>query len=217
MVTSGSWDGGQRGLRVGCALPISLRESGYGILGWRGVVPAGGNMSARWYSTGEGSVEREGDGIREEGGGEVGSSNESTTTETASPEDQGNTGTTQPNPQQSEGDSILQIAMAGTSPKIREHDPSSIHGKLSSKAIKSELKWLQDPKALADRVARLLKVDDLASAAGLVRQAQKEKMNCHVAWNHLLDYTMTEGYPVAAFRLYNEVGFVVFDHLGICC
>lgn len=112
---------------------------------------------------------------------------------------------------------IMQIAMAGSSRRVREESGDAIRGKLSEVAIRSELKWLKDPRALADRVARLLNVDDLASAAGMVRMAQKQKRPCVVAWNHIFEYTLKKNVPAAAFRFYNDVSFVLVRVLGLGC
>lgn len=73
------------------------------------------------------------------------------------------------------------------------------------KTINMELKWLEDPRDLADRVARILRSGDPAMAAALVRQAQKEGKRCDVAWNHLLSYCMQRGFPQVAFKFYNDV------------
>jgi NADPH-dependent glutamate synthase beta subunit-like oxidoreductase len=75
------------------------------------------------------------------------------------------------------------------------------------KTINMELKWLEDPRDLADRVARILRSGDPAMAAALVRQAQKEGRRCDVAWNHLLSYCMQRGFPQVAFKFYNDVSF----------
>ncbi|KAJ5176041.1 uncharacterized protein N7482_001918 [Penicillium canariense] len=75
----------------------------------------------------------------------------------------------------------------------------------SRKTIDMELKWLEDPRDLADRVARILKSGDPAMAAALVRQAQKEGRRCDVAWNHLLSYCMERGFPQVAFKFYNDM------------
>ncbi|RHZ44958.1 uncharacterized protein CDV56_101372 [Aspergillus thermomutatus] len=96
--------------------------------------------------------------------------------------------------------SLLEIAMAGTSP---DHGIGA--GNVSKKKVKMELKWLMDPKALADRVAKILKADNVALAVALVRTAQKENMECSVAWNHLLQYCMEKNQPKAAWKLYNEM------------
>jgi hypothetical protein len=75
----------------------------------------------------------------------------------------------------------------------------------SRKTISMELKWLEDPRDLADRVARILRSGDPGMAAALVRQAQKEGKRCDVAWNHLLSYCMQRGFPQVAFKFYNDV------------
>jgi hypothetical protein len=83
----------------------------------------------------------------------------------------------------------------------------------SRKTLELELKWLADPRALADRVARILQSGDVAKAAALVRQAQREGMSCGVAWNNLLQYFMDRGCSKAAFKLYNDVRLSLISYL----
>jgi hypothetical protein len=75
----------------------------------------------------------------------------------------------------------------------------------SRKTISMELKWLEDPRDLADRVARILRSGDPGMAAALVRQAQKDGKRTDVAWNHLLSYCMQRGFPQVAWKFYNDV------------
>lgn len=91
--------------------------------------------------------------------------------------------------------------------------PGAGESSISYKSIQMELKWLEDPRALADRVARILRGGDPAKAAALVRQAQKEGKKCDVAWNHLLQYCMERGHPIAALKFYNDVSI----HSNILC
>jgi hypothetical protein len=90
------------------------------------------------------------------------------------------------------------MAIASNS-KIDGEDP------ISHKTLELELKWLADPRAMADRVARILQSGDVAKAAALVRQAQREGLNCGAAWNNLLQYFMNRQCSKAAFKLYNDV------------
>lgn len=99
---------------------------------------------------------------------------------------------------------LLDIAAAGIAPKYTGKEART--PTVSQKAVEMELKWLQDPRQLADRVARLLKGRQPAMAAALVRRAQKEHMECGVAWNHLMEHCMEKNAPMAAFKFYNEVG-----------
>ncbi|RJE25797.1 pentatricopeptide repeat protein [Aspergillus sclerotialis] len=102
---------------------------------------------------------------------------------------------------------LLMIAMAGSSKRAREEVPELVRPSLSEKMILKELDWLKDPKDLANRVARLLKGDvgDVASAAELVRRAQKSGFHCIVSWNHILHHMMEKKQPLAAFKLYNDM------------
>ncbi|GAB1209876.1 hypothetical protein APSETT445_008664 [Aspergillus pseudonomiae] len=102
-------------------------------------------------------------------------------------------------------DILLSIAKAGTSPKTREELDGTMSVRVSGKVVEMELKWLKDPRALSDRVARLLKADDVLLAVALVRTAQRERMECTVAWNHLMEYCMTKNNPKAALKFYNEM------------
>lgn len=192
-----AWTGGLRG--CGRGSPLALRVDRPGRLAQPGAAGCGMLGLTKCYSTGEGSVERDSTN------GSVGEDDLANDETPESNPDEADAAET-PEAREPDQDPILRIAKAGSSPKAREQDPDVLRGRLSEGAIKHELKWLQDPKALADRVARLLRADDLASASGLVRQAQREKRNCQVAWNHILEYSMDRGQPLAAFRFYNDVG-----------
>lgn len=98
----------------------------------------------------------------------------------------------------------------GKTSKTRSRGPAALGRKVSPKVIEMELKWLKDPRALADRVARLLAGNDVGLATGLVRAAQKERMDCAVGWNHLFEYYMKKGDAKTAFKLYNDVCFPSF-------
>ncbi|KKK26485.1 hypothetical protein ARAM_000275 [Aspergillus rambellii] len=77
--------------------------------------------------------------------------------------------------------------------------------KVSAKVVEMELKWLKDPRALADRIGMLLQADNIGLAAEIVRVAQSEKMECAVAWNHLIEYCMNKKNSAAAFKFYNDM------------
>ncbi|KAJ9317055.1 hypothetical protein DTO271D3_2794 [Paecilomyces variotii] len=105
-----------------------------------------------------------------------------------------------------EAEILLDIAKAATAPRTkREADGIGSAGVVSKKVVDMEIKWLQDPKELADRVARLLKGREPALAVALVRRAQTDGVRCQVAWNHLLHHCMDRDAPQAAFRFYNEM------------
>lgn len=88
---------------------------------------------------------------------------------------------------------------------------SVTHGAtFSSKSIALELKWVVDPKDLADRVGRLLLTDNVAQAAAMTREAQRRQLKCDQAWNHLMRYAMDKGYPDVAFKFYNDVSTFQF-------
>ncbi|KAJ5666906.1 hypothetical protein N7462_011315 [Penicillium macrosclerotiorum] len=71
--------------------------------------------------------------------------------------------------------------------------------------LELELKWLQDPRALGDRVARILQSGDPAKAAALVRYAHNQGFQTGVGWNHILSYCMQRGHPKAAFKFFNDM------------
>lgn len=100
---------------------------------------------------------------------------------------------------------LLAIAGGGARP-----DGDPLADVVRRKVVKKELQWLQDPKALADRVAKILQADDFALAVAIVRGAEKQNMECSVGWNHLLEYCMNKKQPKAAWKLYNEVSGGVF-------
>lgn len=75
----------------------------------------------------------------------------------------------------------------------------------SRRAIMKELEWLKDPRALADRVGRLLQSGDPVMAVALVRQAQKKGDRLEVAWNNILQYCMDRQFHHVAFKFYNDV------------
>lgn len=98
---------------------------------------------------------------------------------------------------------ISEVAKAGTSARSRDSD---VLRTVSKKAIEMELKWLKDPRALSDRVGKILAAGDIAMAAELVREAQKAGMECTAGWNHLMEYAFEKQEPQAAFKFYNDVG-----------
>lgn len=117
-----------------------------------------------------------------------------------------------------EGQMLMAIA-AGASPGADADATAKSPGAatISRKTIEMELKWLEDPRALADRVARILQSGDPAKAAALVRQAQKSGKKCDVAWNNLLQYCMDRGHAQAAFKFYNDVSLAVSVFAWKCC
>lgn len=72
-------------------------------------------------------------------------------------------------------------------------------------AVRRELAWLADPKALAQRVRQALRKHEARFAAMLVRQAHKKNMGSAAAWNHLIEYCFQVDEPAAAWRFYQEV------------
>ncbi|PYI22051.1 hypothetical protein BO99DRAFT_420372 [Aspergillus violaceofuscus CBS 115571] len=75
----------------------------------------------------------------------------------------------------------------------------------TKKQVEMELKWLPDPKRLAERVGRLLQAREIIMAAALVRAAQKEGRECMVAWNYIFEYCMKQGATMAAYKFYTDM------------
>ncbi|KAL5339564.1 hypothetical protein BJX70DRAFT_148362 [Aspergillus crustosus] len=88
-------------------------------------------------------------------------------------------------------DPVMQAAMGRTS--------------ISPQVIKKELRWLGDRVILAERIQRLLREDDIAMAAELVRAAQHARIDCIAGWNHILGYCLDLKNPKAAFRFWNDM------------
>lgn len=208
-----------------------LRGAGTGLGRWYSTAEGGVERtrteegSGESTPTGEGSGERDSpnddDGVFVDEGGvekdtadEESAAKDGTPEATPTPENANTQASKKPKPRKLDGDLILQIAKAGTSPKVREEEAEAVQGRLTKENMEWELKWLQDPKALADRVANLLRADDLATAAALARKAQKAKRRCLVAWNNILQYTIEKGHPMAAFRFFNDVGSSLGDLLS---
>ncbi|CEJ59177.1 hypothetical protein PMG11_07811 [Penicillium brasilianum] len=104
-----------------------------------------------------------------------------------------------------EEERALMAIAAGSNAADGEINDEIRGASFNRRTINMELKWLEDPRDLADRVARILRSGDPAMAAALVRQAQKEGRRCDVAWNHLLSYCMQRGFPQVAFKFYNDM------------
>ncbi|KAI5287038.1 hypothetical protein KEM54_006286, partial [Ascosphaera aggregata] len=75
---------------------------------------------------------------------------------------------------------------------------------VSAQSLLLELKWVQDRVALANRVEELLRDNDYDKAKELTRAAQKNKIECVVAWNTIFEYLMDRNQPMVAFKLYND-------------
>ena len=69
----------------------------------------------------------------------------------------------------------------------------------------NQLKYLQDPVRLADRVRILLRDGTTFDQAMELVRAASKNMPCTVSWNHLINYQMYAGKVKAALKTYNEV------------
>lgn len=90
--------------------------------------------------------------------------------------------------------------------------PSAVDNAMTPKALERELDWLKDPRALADRVGRLIHAGEVASAATLVRQANKEGMPTTAAWNRLIQHCMERLQWKPAFKFFNDVSLSLDLH-----
>ncbi|KAE8151291.1 hypothetical protein BDV25DRAFT_152887 [Aspergillus avenaceus] len=102
-------------------------------------------------------------------------------------------------------DPLLALAKSATSAGFRKEVEAARSSKVSTKVVEMELVWLKDPRALGDRVSRMLITGQYELAVALIRAAQKERMDCGSAWNHLFAHCMKQNSPEAAFRFYNEM------------
>lgn len=82
---------------------------------------------------------------------------------------------------------------------------------VTPQSVALELKWVQDRVALAKRVEQLLAHDDYDKARELVRAADKNNIDCVVAWNHIFEYLMGHNQPMVAFKLYNDVRIILLS------
>ncbi|RAK99136.1 uncharacterized protein BO80DRAFT_359825 [Aspergillus ibericus CBS 121593] len=71
--------------------------------------------------------------------------------------------------------------------------------------VDREMKWLKDPRGLADRVAAVLQADNPILALALIRWAHRRDISTVVAYNRLLEYCLRMKAPKAAFRFWNDM------------
>ncbi|KAK8238162.1 hypothetical protein HDK90DRAFT_451207 [Phyllosticta capitalensis] len=73
------------------------------------------------------------------------------------------------------------------------------------KHVRTELHWLgADPKNVADHTLKLLKKSEEEKALALAREASP-KMQCTVAWNHIINHFMRKGFDNLALKAFNEM------------
>jgi len=70
--------------------------------------------------------------------------------------------------------------------------------------VRKHLQYLKDPVKLADFVRKSLRSNEFDTTLEVVRSASKT-LQCIVSWNHLIDYTLSQGKMNAAIKIYNEV------------
>ncbi|KAI5293716.1 hypothetical protein KEM52_005281 [Ascosphaera acerosa] len=83
--------------------------------------------------------------------------------------------------------------------------PSTERTSVSAQTLLLELKWVRDRVALARRIEQLLAQGDYDKARELTKAAQKNSIDCVVAWNLIFEYLMGRNQPMVAFKLYNDM------------
>lgn len=72
-------------------------------------------------------------------------------------------------------------------------------------SLEQELRYLKDPRKLADYIDILLHKDQFGKAYELVKKSSRD-LPCTVSWNHLINFDMSTGRVGNACTLYNDVG-----------
>lgn len=77
------------------------------------------------------------------------------------------------------------------------------------KASRLEMQFLTDPLKLAQSVADKLRASEFDAAYTLVLTSEKgvngARIDNIVSWNHLIDWLMSQGFPMRAWKIFNEV------------
>lgn len=71
-------------------------------------------------------------------------------------------------------------------------------------SLQKELRYLGDPRKLADYVLHLLQEGGDEKAYALIKMGSR-KLPCTVSWNHLIDFEMSRGRVAIAYSLFNDV------------
>lgn len=71
-------------------------------------------------------------------------------------------------------------------------------------SLEQELRYLRDPRKLADYTLNLLQKDQEQKAYELVKMSSKS-LPCTVSWNHLINFEMSQGRVANACKIYNDV------------
>lgn len=71
-------------------------------------------------------------------------------------------------------------------------------------SLEQELRYLRDPRKLADYILSLLRKDQEEKAYELVKMSSKN-LPCTVSWNHLINFEMSQGRVGNACKIYNDV------------
>ncbi|MCJ1464172.1 hypothetical protein MMC07_002785 [Pseudocyphellaria aurata] len=71
-------------------------------------------------------------------------------------------------------------------------------------SLEQELRYLKDPRKLADYIDSLLQRDQYGKAYELVKKSCRD-VPCTVSWNHLINFAMSAGKLANACALYNDM------------
>lgn len=71
-------------------------------------------------------------------------------------------------------------------------------------SLQKELRYLGDPRKLADHVLHLLQEGEGEKAYKLIKMGSR-RLSCTVSWNHLIDFEMSQGRVNNAYSIFNDV------------
>lgn len=99
-------------------------------------------------------------------------------------------------------------AEAAKTNRLNRLEPEA-RNKYLERSMKEEARYLVDPLKLAHRVIEILREGQLQEALALVRASEKNNdgkgVESVVSWNHIIDWTMGQGSPDEAWKVFNEV------------
>ncbi|KAJ9609679.1 hypothetical protein H2200_006007 [Cladophialophora chaetospira] len=92
--------------------------------------------------------------------------------------------------------------------RLRRLEPEA-RGKYLQRAMREEVKFLEDPLKLAQNIVEKLRDHKLDEALELVRASERANDGKGVAnvvsWNHIIDWLMSQEAPGEAWKVYNEM------------
>ncbi|KAK7544638.1 uncharacterized protein J3D65DRAFT_563964 [Phyllosticta citribraziliensis] len=96
----------------------------------------------------------------------------------------------------------MRIKLEGAEKEFNYNGPVS---ETVRRNVKKELSWLsEDPKKVADHVLKQLKRGEEEKALMSVRE-MSSKMECVVAWNHIINHFMRKSFDKLALKVFNEM------------